>query len=242
VLADPRFADVPVDRLLGDCHVEWVAAEALRLLKAPHTTGNRGGVRPACPPPKGDTVAVVSADADGWAVCVIQSVFHSFGARILEPSTGIVCQNRGACFTLDERSPNVLAGGKRPAHTLMPVLVFRGGQLAGVAGTMGGRAQPQIHAQVLGRLAYEEVDVTSAIAAPRWVVGSLDAGGPSDTVFIERGASERCGAALAAAGFDQVILDDWDDDVGHAQYISVSPAGAFTPVSDPRADGSAGSL
>ncbi len=79
----------------------------------------------------GDTIALVAADADGWGVSLIQSLYSGFGAGILEPSTGIVPHDRGACFTLEPGHPNELAPGKRPAHTLMPVAVHRDGDLVG---------------------------------------------------------------------------------------------------------------
>jgi gamma-glutamyltranspeptidase len=117
----------------------------------------------------GDTVAIVAADEDGYAVSLIQSVYGSFGAGILEPRTGILLHNRGAGFSLDPASPNRLQGSKRPAHTLMPVLVRRSGRVEIAQGTMGGRAQPQINAQVLLRL-LAGATAAEAVAAPRIVV------------------------------------------------------------------------
>ena len=43
---------------------------------------------------------------------LIQSIFHAFGAGLLEPSTGIVGHNRGAAFTPHE-GPALLVGGMR---------------------------------------------------------------------------------------------------------------------------------
>ena len=117
----------------------------------------------------GDTVAIVAADADGHAVSLIQSVFGAFGSGIVEPRTGILLHNRGAGFSLDPASPNRLQPGRRPAHTLMPVIARRDGRTEIVQGSMGGRAQPQINAQVLLRqLAGDSAQ--DAVAAPRIVV------------------------------------------------------------------------
>ena len=64
---------------------------------------------------------------------------------LLQPTfviaTGVLVHNRGTGFALDEEHPNVIAPGKRPAHTLMPVIVERAGALLGVLGTMGGKVQ-----------------------------------------------------------------------------------------------------
>ena len=48
---------------------------------------------------------MVTADAEGWAVSLIQSLWDSFGSGILEPETGIVAHDRGGCFTLESGPP-----------------------------------------------------------------------------------------------------------------------------------------
>jgi oxamate amidohydrolase len=229
-LADPRVADVPLERLLSPEHTGRLLERAREGVSAvwPEPTGRPGG----------DTVAVVAADAEGNAVSLIQSIFHSFGAKILEPRTGIVCHNRGAFFTLDPSSPNVLAPGKRPAHTLMPVLVRRDGRLVGVHGTMGGKAQAQIHTQLMLRTARGE-DAASAVSAPRWVVGGLDAGDPSDLVLAESRVHTETLEHLAGSGMRVVTLGEVDETVGHSVMIRIAPDGALSAASDPRADGSA---
>ena len=120
--------------------------------------------------PDGDTIALVTADAEGNAVSLIQSLFWGFGSGILEPETGIAAQNRGACFTLESGHPNRFAPGARPFHTLMPVLVHRAGELAGVAGTMGGYPQPQINLHTITKTFVAGAHPGDAVAAPRWVV------------------------------------------------------------------------
>jgi gamma-glutamyltranspeptidase/glutathione hydrolase len=231
-LADPRVVPVPLDRLLSRAH-------ARRLLAAARERVAGGSGEPELTAsPTGDTIAIVAADDEGCAVSLIQSIFHSFGARILEPRTGILLHNRGAFFSLDASSPNCLAPGKRPAHTLMPVLVERGRDLVGVHGTMGGKAQPQIHAQLLLQLR-DGATPAAAIAAPRWVVGGLDVGDPRDLVLAERRADGDAAQALAAAGWPIRDLPAFDESVGHAQLIRRSPDGEIDAASDPRADGAA---
>ncbi|TMR89088.1 gamma-glutamyltransferase family protein [Nonomuraea basaltis] len=212
-LADPRFAQVDVDALLlGPSHQA----------AGPAITGRASG----------DTVAVVTADSEGHAVSLIQSLFHSFGAGLLEPSTGMVMHNRGAFFSLDAASPNVIAPGKRPAHTLMPVMVTQEERLAWSMGTMGGKAQPQILTQVLLRLLDGE-QPADAVAAPRWVVGGMEAGQPEDTISPEMDLSPRTIAALTASGSPIIPLPPASEWVGHAQVVG----GATSAGSDPRCDG-----
>jgi gamma-glutamyltranspeptidase/glutathione hydrolase len=202
-LCDPRSGDVPVGDVL-DVHP---------------------------PAGRGDTVAVVAVDGAGNAVSLIQSVFGAFGAGIADASTGVLCHNRGAYFALDPRSPNVLAGGKRPAHTLMPAAVLEAGRPAIVLGTMGGSAQPQILAQVLMRLALGD-DPQAALAAPRWVLDGAD-------LLVEAGVPDAARRALAGTGRTIRALPDLDSTVGHTQLVAIDAGGTLTPASDPRSEGAA---
>jgi gamma-glutamyltranspeptidase len=227
-LADPRFADVPLDELLSAAHVGELIrdASAGTALRSPQT-------RPAG---SGDTVAVVTADADGNAVSLIQSIFASFGAQVFDPVTGVLLHNRGASFSLDDSSPNVLVGGKRPAHTLMPVLARRAGRVVGVNGTMGGMAQAQIHAHLL-LAAHNGASPAEAVDSPRWIAGTLDETGTM-TVVAESDVPERTVAAIASAGFTIETVPALSEDVGHAQAIRID-GDSFLAGSDARADGSA---
>ena len=50
---------------------------------------------------------------------------------------GFALQNRGGLFSLDPKSPNALAGRKRPFHTIIPAFMQHGDQHIGF-GIMGG--------------------------------------------------------------------------------------------------------
>ena len=226
ILADPRRSHVDVDALL----------DPRRLLEAA-AVPVRAGTPTDLPQPGGDTVAVVTADSSGHAVCLIQSVFHSFGALVLEPTTGILLHNRGAFFDLEPASPNCLAGGKRPGHTLMPVMVTDGDRLEWVLGTMGGKAQPQIHHQVLTAL-LDGVDPEDAVRAPRWVVGGLGAGAPEEQILVEADVPDEVVDSLRRGGHPLVTEPPLSEKVGHAQVVGPTPDG-FRGASDPRSDGSA---
>ena len=55
-------------------------------------------------------------------------------------------------------------------------MLFRAGERDPwiVTGSMGGDAQPQIHAQVVSALVDGAVDIATAVAAPRWFVEPAD--------------------------------------------------------------------
>jgi gamma-glutamyltranspeptidase len=183
----------------------------------------------------GDTIALVAADANGWAVSLIQSLYDSFGAGILEPETGIVAHDRGACFTLEAGHPNEIGPRKRPFHTLMPALVHRDGRLAAVSGSMGGASQPQINAQNLIRAFDLGMPAVEAVAAPRWSVWSEEV----PLAWVEGSVPQATGDRLEEAGFRVEAKEDLDEALGHAHLIVVRPDGSFDVGSDPRADGGA---
>jgi len=226
-LADPDHMRMPVTALLDDAHLAEIAG-AVRASAATGPVGSKAG---------GDTIALVTADAKGWAVSLIQSLFWDFGAGIMEPRTGIVAQNRGACFTLDDGHPNVLAAGKRPAHTLMPVLVHDTQGLAAVAGSMGGYGQPQINTQTIAHAMVSERTAGDAIAAPRWLIDT-DPGSTERSTIAEEGVPDAARESLAAAGFAVEDVPPTTESLGHAHLIRVR-SGELDVGSDPRADGSA---
>jgi gamma-glutamyltranspeptidase len=229
-LADPEAMRIHPSTLLDDGHLASLADEV------------RSGVpdEPAAPPRHaGDTIALVTADADGRAVSLIQSLFYGFGSGIFDPSTGIVAQNRGGCFSVDPAHPNALAPFKRPAHTLMPVLVQREGHPAFATGTMGGFAQPQINAMNLIRALDLRMPPADALAAPRWLVQGMDPeAGASPFVLVEADVPTETLERLQGSGFRVDTVGEHDEAVGHAHMIRTGPAG-FDAGSDPRADGGA---
>jgi gamma-glutamyltranspeptidase / glutathione hydrolase len=220
-LADADRMLVHPSTLLEDGHLAALASEAAAARAHAHADG--------------DTIALVTADGDGNAVSLIQSLFWGFGSGICEPTTGIVAQNRGACFTLAEGHPNRFAPGVRPFHTLMPVLVHDGNGLAGVPGTMGGYHQPQINLHTITKTFVAGAHPADAVAAPRWVVLGAEDGAGTATVGVEDGVPEPAVRALeASGGFGVTEADSF----GHAHMIR-RQGGRLLAGSDPRADGSA---
>ncbi len=224
-LADPAAMTRPVESLLAPEHIASLAERAATSAARPEMTT----------PAHGDTIAVVAADATGLSVSLIQSIFSGFGSGVLEPETGILLHNRGACFSSDPASPNALGPGKRPLHTLMPLVATADGRPAWVAGTMGGRAQAQIHAQMLLRRR-AGADVATAVSAPRMIIGDLEIGG-RDVAVEEDFASAR--EAFARAGVEPAVMPRQSEHAGHAHAIVPAGDGRFEAASDPRSDGAA---
>jgi len=229
-LGDPRRAPVPLDRLLQ------AGALRERLLAL-----DRGvtSARPGAPPAHGDTVAVCALDGDGMAVSLIQSVFQLFGCGILEPRTGVIFHNRGRGFSLRRGAANELLPRTRPAHTLMPLIVRRAGRVRAALGCMGGRAQPQILAQLLPAATSERESLAAALRRPRWVVGGKDIDCTLPTVAIEADAPAEWDSSLRVAGYELKRIPALNEVVGHAQAVRLRADGTLEGASDPRSDGEA---
>ena len=185
----------------------------------------------------GGTIAVVAVDGEGRAVSLIESLYMGFGSGIVARGTGIVLHNRGAHFSLEDRHPNVLAGRKRPLHTLSPGMLLRGGKPEFVYGTMGGDGQPQTHVQLVHAIYEREMSVQAAIDAPRFVYGRANEGVFDDSVRVEARFDPALVAGLRARGHIVDVVEPYDDVMGHAQGILIDrERGTFAGGADPRAD------
>lgn len=193
---------------------------------------------PAGPRPLGDTIGIAAADSEGGAVSLIQSLFHAFGACVLEPGTGILMQDRACSFSLDPVSPRAIRPGARPPHTLMPVIVTERGRPRWITATMGGQAQPQIHLQVLSHL-LAGAAAQAAVAAPRWTLGPPAEAMGAAHARVEADVDPNVAPALRRAGYQVTEIPARSEQVGHAQAIHVgAQPDEFDVGSDPRADGS----
>ena len=242
-LADADAMQTHVSTLLDDGHLAGLADEVRHHLDAGAANevsrgSGAGGIGHR--EHDGDTIALVAADAEGYAVSLVQSLFDGFGAGVLEPSTGIVGHDRGGCFVLDPDHPNALAPAKRPAHTLLPLLVHDAGGLVAVAGTKGGHGQPQIDAQLLLHAFIGGRSPAEAVEAPRWLVGGMDPM-PLDVapwVRVEADVPMPAVESLQQAGFTVDTVGERDEEVGQAHLLRLGQGGVRAGT-DARADGSA---
>ena len=126
----------------------------------------------ATPPESRDkcTTNICVIDRDGLAVSLIESISAPCGSGVVLPGTGILLNNRLAGFNADPSSPNCLAPGKRPAHTLAPCLVTGDADDVWALGTPGTVGQTCSLAQYLARILACGQDAASAATRPRWSV------------------------------------------------------------------------
>ena len=145
-------------------------------------------------------------------------------------------QNRGHGFSLDPGSPNLVAPGKRPFHTIIPAFLTKDGRPQMSFGVMGGNMQPQGHLQTLVRMLAHGQQPQAACDAPRWRFNqgleiNVEAAMPAATV---QGLLER--------GHEVEVINDSYQDFGAGQFIwrLGDPAvEGYVAASDPRRDGQA---
>ena len=178
------------------------------------------------------TVYLSAADEEGRMVSLIQSNYMGFGSGVVIPGTGIAMQNRGCGFVLTPGHPNLVAGGKRPFHTIIPAFITKGGAPFSSFGVMGGDMQPQGHLQMALRLLVWGQNPQAASDAPRWKVTgglgvSVEAGVPTRTVEALRELGHEVDVATGSGAF------------GGAQLVVRTEDGGYVAGSDHRKDGQA---
>ena len=228
-VADPRaMTDVTASHLLAPAYLR----ERARLI-APGRAQDFAHGRP----PAGGTVYLTAADAAGRMVSLIQSNYMGFGSGVVVPGIGVSLQNRGQGFTLDATHPNVVAGGKRPFHTIIPGFVCDAdGRPRMSFGVMGGNLQPQGHVQTLMRLLRHGQQPQAACDAPRWKVATGLA------IDFEHTMAPELIAGLRALGHQAEATVDPYMDFGSGQFIwrlTDDAADGYVAASDSRRDGQA---
>ena len=156
----------------------------------------------------------------GNAVSLIQSIYHEFGSGFIPKNTGIVLQNRGSFFSLDENHINSLQPKKRTYHTLNPAMLFKNEEPYLVYGTMGGEGQPQTQAALVTRILDYDFPVQAAIEAPRWLYGRTW-GASSNSLKVEGRMDKEVVSNLQSRGHEVEVLDDFTDVMGHAGAIKI---------------------
>lgn len=229
-LTDPDFAEIPLDDLLSAEHGKELANQLKQNLQARK-------LQPL--DAKGDTVWFGVVDREGNAVSCIQSIYHEFGSAIIPRGTGVILQNRGSFFSLDENHVNCLAPRKRTFHTLNPAMLLKNGRPVLVYGTMGGEGQPQTQAMLVTRIIDYGMNVQEAIEAPRFLYGRTW-GASSNTLKLEGRIPPMVQSKLQDWGHDIEVLPDFTDTMGHAGAIWIDhETNVKFGGADPRGDGAA---
>ena len=223
-VADPAHMKVPVEALIAD---GYGAALADRISRESRLSD----IRPE-KVPDSDTVYLTVVDRDQMAVSFINSVYDHFGVGIATEKTGVVLQNRGACFVVDPAHPNCIGPGKRPMHTIIPGFALKKGRPVMPFGVMGGAYQAAGHAHFVTSVVDFGMDVQEALDSPRLFWGK-----DRDTVSAELGVPEATLQGLVDRGHK---VERSDQPIGGGQAIFIDrERGVLIGGSDPRKDGCA---
>lgn len=230
--ADPRFAKIPVAGIISK---DYAAARAK--LIDPHKANC--SVSAGVPPGTDNGTTYLSVvDRDGNMVSLIQSNFATvgFGSGLAVGGAGFALQNRGGLFTLDKTHPDVLAGRKRPVHTIIPAFMDKS-DVRIAFGIMGGWNQAQAHAQFVSNIVDFGMNVQGALDAARFSKETF----PGCDVNFESRIPEATRNELAALGHKIVMRGDFSSTrMGSGQAVQRDfSKGVNSGASDPRKDGAA---
>jgi gamma-glutamyltranspeptidase / glutathione hydrolase len=220
-LGDPRFEPVPTPFLLSAGHARLQAQRLDRRRAAP--------IAPA-PREHPDTTYLCVVDRERTIVSYIHSLYGGNG--VVVGDTGILLNNRMAGFTLDPQSPNRLAPGKRPVHTLNSWMLFQDDQPRAVGGTPGAFWQIQTNLQVITQLVDFRAGPQAALDAPRWTMGSQgDWSGAN--LHLEARVGTEVATELRQRGHPATLVGEWAAG-GAAQLIMLEADGTLCGAGDPR--------
>ncbi len=226
-VAEPSAMSVSADAMLDDAYL----ASRARLIDR-----NRAQDFKAGNPVKGGTIYLTAADERGMMVSFIQSNYLGFGSGVVVPGYGLSMQNRGHAFSLDPASPNAVAPGKRPFHTIIPAFLTKDGAPVMSFGVMGANMQPQGHMQTLVRMLDHHQNPQTACDAPRWRFNE------GLSINVESGMDPRTLQGLVERGHQVEVINDSYQDFGAGQFIwrlGDPSVEGYVAASDPRRDGQA---
>jgi gamma-glutamyltranspeptidase / glutathione hydrolase len=225
--ADPRFAEIPVKGLLSKDY----AKDRARLIDPGKANCEvRSGT-----PPASETTYLSVVDREGNIVSLIQSNYDEFGSGITVRGMGFALQDRGALFSLDPASPNVLAPRKRPFHTIIPAFMEHGDQHIGF-GIMGGANQPLAHAQFVSNVVDYGMNIQAALENARFTVGEKR----GCNIVIESRVKPEVRDKLTSLGHLLRVDREYSTHMGRGQAVlHDSKTNVNYGASDARADGSA---
>jgi len=176
--ADPNFSKIPTEQLVSKSYAKERAA-LIDLAKAAQV--DESGI-----PNGGDTIYLTAADQFGNMISLIQSNYRGMGSGMVPPGLGFMLQDRGELFSLEEGHANVIEGGKRPFHTIIPAFVTKDNKPYLSFGVMGGATQPQAHAQIIINLIDFGYNLQEAGDAPRLVHSGSSQ--PTDEIMLDGGS------------------------------------------------------
>jgi gamma-glutamyltranspeptidase/glutathione hydrolase len=199
------------------------AAEAT---SSPRPVGRHG--------PSGHTSQISAVDAEGNLVSMTATILADFGARVLDPETGVLLNNGMAYFDPTPGVVNGIRPGVQVLSAMSPtVLVESGRGPVAALGASGGRRIISGVAQIVAAVT-RGMPLQHAIEQPRIYAESND-------VLMETTWPRAAAEAVEAAGFNVVPVFEEPTTVHFARPngVTISPDGTRRSGVDPKKPGGA---
>lgn len=182
----PEYGQAQLARIQPDTALEWPIDDGLTSMN--------------------NTTTFQIVDAAGNAAAVTTSTGYQF---VTAGDTGIMMDNRMRFMTAeDEESPNHLEPGTQVRYTGNPWMATRGDDLWLMGGTIGADVQSQVQTQHFLGVAEFGLDVSEAVARPRFVTESVPNSivphEAPNVINLEEGYPEAVREGLLASGQDVV--------------------------------------
>jgi gamma-glutamyltranspeptidase/glutathione hydrolase len=171
-LADPSYADVPVERLTSKEYAEQLR----QTIDASRATPSQV-VDIELPYESPQTTHYSVVDADGMAVSVTYTLEAGYGSKIVVPGAGFLLNNemgdfnpmRGLTDTLWNigSEPNLARPGQRMLSSMTPSILAKDGELVAIVGSPGGRTIINSVLQVILNVIDFDMGIEEAVSASR---------------------------------------------------------------------------
>jgi gamma-glutamyltranspeptidase/glutathione hydrolase len=219
-VGDPRFVDIPLDRLTSKSYAAELAAKIRKGERASVARLQAADVVPR------DTTHISVVDGDGNCVAMTHSLGMPSG--VITPGLGFMYNGCMGVFDPRPGRAGSIAPGKSRFSAMCPTIVFDGDAPALVLGAPGGT---QIVMGVLQTI-LNSIDfgmaVDHAVSAPRF-------SSTSNAIDVSNRISRRVTAALEDSGY-AVIRNPYGYTIGWVHAISLDK-GAVDGMADPGRDG-----
>ena len=233
-MGDPDFVNIPVERLISDEYARELRSTISRTRATPSASVNRVPVLSE----GANTTHYSVVDGAGLAVAVSYTINTDFGSGVVVGGAGFFLNNEMDDFTmraghanyygLVQSDANLVGPGRRPLSSMTPTIVIDStGALLAVLGSPGGAKIITAVSQVIMNLVDFDMDVRTAVDAPRVHHQLL----PDRLLFETDGVDAISLGSLAQMGHDIYPNSGY---FGSVQLIIRTPDGVLHGASDPR--------
>jgi gamma-glutamyltranspeptidase / glutathione hydrolase len=232
-VGDPAFFPVPESQLLSDAYLRARSA-----LMSPFPTRMPPDVKPGNPlafsaePDEeveaGHTTHFSVIDRYGNVVSFTTTLADSFGSGITVPGYGFVLNDSLRLFNFTPRGPNDAGPNKRPAGSMTPTVILKGGEPFVGTGTYGSLFIPSLVLNVVLDVIDHHLPLQQAVNSSRiWMSSST---GPNNFGVFAWNRGRPGGLVFAASEIDAL------------RAIGPPPPNRFPALNPPPRDDIFGSL